>query len=127
LEIQGHSQAGIVPQKLATGKRGTGDPEPFSLGCVLPEILAVLEPQIGLGALTPNPYWMNIASIRDVLDHSSASGPGRKQILDVCCDMMVPSYEDRNSAAALLRQMSYYGTLGRTRYSSAFVTDALQE
>jgi serine/threonine protein kinase len=77
----------------------------FSLGCVFLEILAVLEPQIGLGAFHSNPYWMNIESIRDILDHSSTGRPGRDQILDVCYDMLEPNHEDRSSAAALLRQM----------------------
>lgn len=77
----------------------------FSLGCVFLEILAVLEPQIGLGAFNSHPYWKTIDSIRDVLDHSYTSRPGRDQILRVCYDMLEPNHEDRISAAALLHHM----------------------
>ncbi|CAO2651329.1 Nn.00g096260.m01.CDS01 [Neocucurbitaria sp. VM-36] len=78
----------------------------FSLACVFVEILTVLEPQLELGAFNSQPYWEVIGRVRDVLDRSSTSTPGRDQILLVCYDMLEPDHEDRIDAAALLDRMS---------------------
>ncbi|KAF2181206.1 kinase-like protein [Zopfia rhizophila CBS 207.26] len=61
-----------APEVADWGKRNRKS-DVFSLGCVFIEVLAVLEPQIGLGTFKSHPYWKNISGIRDVIHHSSAN------------------------------------------------------
>jgi serine/threonine protein kinase len=77
----------------------------WCLGCVFVEILDVLEPDIGLRSMDGVSYGDKIDEVRRKLK-TCITNRTRKELLDVCYDMMDPDQESRIETSTVLSRIS---------------------
>ncbi|PVH92335.1 kinase-like protein [Periconia macrospinosa] len=78
----------------------------FSLGCVFIDILAVLEPHIGLEEFESRIYCEIAEDLQNILRRANPAHQGRTSLLRVCDEMLELKQEDRIDAEALLEIMN---------------------
>lgn len=99
----------------------------YSLGCVFVEMLDVLEPEIGLRSKDSLPYHRKIEEIRHCLLCADVDTGAKKELFQVCRDMLHPDQVERIDTAAVLRRMATLSRSSSDIGANHFCNDCLKE